>query len=119
MCLTLAGLAPEAATLVIYATTFFGIFQHSNIRTPRWLGYLVQRPESHSRHHARGVHAGNYADLPLIDMLFGTFHNPRDFARETGFYPGASARIAEMLCLRDVSQPFSSGARARAAADGR
>ena len=44
LCLTLAGLTPEAATLVIYATTFFGVFQHSNIRTPRWLGYFLQRP---------------------------------------------------------------------------
>ena len=120
LCLTLVvGVTPEAATLVIYATTFFGIFQHSNIRTPRWLGYFLQRPESHSHHHARGVHAGNYSDLPLIDMLFGTFHNPRDFARETGFYDGASAQVVEMLCLRDVSELPSSGARALAAADAR
>jgi sterol desaturase/sphingolipid hydroxylase (fatty acid hydroxylase superfamily) len=63
----------------------------------------VQRPESHSRHHARGVHAGNYSDLPLFDLLFGTFHNPRDFAAETGFYDGASSRVADMLRFRDVS----------------
>jgi sterol desaturase/sphingolipid hydroxylase (fatty acid hydroxylase superfamily) len=106
LCLTLAvGITPQAATIVLLATTFMSIFQHSNIRTPRWLGVIVQRPESHSRHHARGVHAGNYSDLPLFDMLFGTFHNPSDFAPETGFYDGASSRVADMLRFRDVSRP--------------
>ena len=38
----------------------------ANVRTPQWLGYLVQRPESHSVHHQRGVHAYNYSDLPLF-----------------------------------------------------
>ena len=104
LCLTLiVGLAPEAATVVLLATTLLAIFQHSNIRTPRWLGYIVQRPESHSRHHERGVHYGNFSDLPIFDILFGTFHNPRDFVAETGFYHGASRRLAEMLRFRNVS----------------
>jgi sterol desaturase/sphingolipid hydroxylase (fatty acid hydroxylase superfamily) len=106
LCLTLGvGLSPEAATATLLVTTFMGIFQHANVRTPRWLGYIVQRPESHSRHHARGAHAGNYADLPLIDMLFGTFCNPATFAPEQGFYDGASARVLDMLRFRDVSTP--------------
>ena len=106
LCLTLiVGLTPEAATLVLYATTFFGIFQHANIRTPRWLGYIVQRPESHSAHHQRGVHARNYSDLPVFDIVFGTFYNPRDFVPATGFYDGASARVGDMLIFRDISQP--------------
>ena len=50
-------------------------------------------------------HSGNYADLPLLDILFGTFHNPLKFADETGFYDGASARIQDMLMFRDVSNP--------------
>jgi sterol desaturase/sphingolipid hydroxylase (fatty acid hydroxylase superfamily) len=104
LCLTLiVGLDPGAATLVVYAVTFLGIFQHSNIRTPRWLGFIVQRPESHSHHHGRGVHAGNYSDLPLFDLLFGTLHNPESFAPATGFHDGASERLAEMLLFRDVS----------------
>lgn len=90
--------------MVMLITTFLSVFQHSNIRTPHWLGYIVQRPESHSQHHARGVHAKNYSDLPLFDILFGTFYNPRNFAAEAGFYHGASARITEMLRFRDVSQ---------------
>ena len=104
VCLTLiVGLAPEATTLVLLATTFLSVFQHSNLRTPRWLGYVIQRPESHSRHHERGVHAGNYADLPLFDLLFGTFHNPRDFAPQAGFADGASRRVIDLLLARDVS----------------
>lgn len=106
LCLTLiVGITPEAAVLVVYAITFMGIFQHTNVRTPRWLGYIVQRPESHSYHHERGVHARNYADLPLFDLIFGTFYNPGDFAPATGFYDGASTRIGDMLRFRDVSKP--------------
>lgn len=106
LCLTLVvGITPEAAVLVLYATTFLGVFQHSNLRTPQWLGYIVQRPESHTAHHERGVHARNYSDLPLFDILFGTFHNPREFPRVAGFYDGASSRIGDMLLWRDVSRP--------------
>lgn len=63
----------------------------------------MQRPESHSYHHARGIHRDNYADLPVFDILFGTFHNPRDFAPANGFYDGASLRVGEMLLFRDVA----------------
>jgi sterol desaturase/sphingolipid hydroxylase (fatty acid hydroxylase superfamily) len=97
------GLPPQAATPAILFITFLAILQHANVRTPRWLGYLVQRPESHSLHHARGVHRDNYADLPLIDMIFGTFRNPPRHAAETGFWHGASSRVTDMLLLRDVS----------------
>jgi sterol desaturase/sphingolipid hydroxylase (fatty acid hydroxylase superfamily) len=99
------GITPEAATLVLLAATFMSVFQHANVRTPRWLGYLTQRPESHSHHHERGVHARNYSDLPVFDLVFGTFHNPRDFAAQQGFYDGASARLGDMLAFRDVSAP--------------
>lgn len=102
--LTILGLPPAAATLTILVVTFLAIFQHANLRTPRWLGYLVQRPESHTIHHARGVHAKNYADLPVIDMLFGTFENPHGYEHATGFWNGASARVLDMLLWRDVSR---------------
>lgn len=100
---TVVGLPPQAATPAILFITFLAIFQHANVRTPRWLGYIVQRPESHSLHHERGVHRDNYADLPLIDMVFGTFRNPSRHAADTGFWEGASARVLDMLLLRDVS----------------
>jgi sterol desaturase/sphingolipid hydroxylase (fatty acid hydroxylase superfamily) len=102
--LTVLGLSPQAATLTILAITFLAMFQHANVRTPRWLGFLVQRPEMHSVHHARGIHHYNYADLPVIDLLFGTFRNPREHAHATGFWHGASTRVVDMLLLRDVSR---------------
>lgn len=72
----LLGLSPEAGGWAAAALTFLGIFQHANVRTPRWLGYLVQCPEAHAIHHQRGVHAYNYSDLPLWDLVFGTLRNP-------------------------------------------
>ena len=107
--LSIAGITPGATVVFLLGGAFVSTFQHANLRTPRWLGYLIQRPESHSHHHARGVHAQNYADLPLIDLLFGTFVNPREFADHTGYYDGASGRVADMLLLRDVSTPRESG----------
>ena len=101
--LTLVGLSPEAVFATVCVTTFLSVFQHANVRTPRWLGVLVQRPESHSWHHARGVHAYNYSDLPLFDILSGTWNNPRDFAPEQGFHAGASSEYAGLLLGRDVA----------------
>lgn len=91
------GLTAEAAIMVAVLATFCSMFQHANIRTPRWLGYIVTRPESHSVHHQRGVHAFNYGDIPLFDILFGTFRNPREFEAEAGFFDGSSRLIGPML----------------------
>lgn len=105
------GVRVEAVLVSGIIGTVYGLFQHTNIRTPRWLGYLVQRPESHSVHHARGVHAFNYADLPLWDIVFGTFRNPERFEVEAGFWDGASAKVGAMLVARDVgTQPATSSA---------
>jgi sterol desaturase/sphingolipid hydroxylase (fatty acid hydroxylase superfamily) len=101
----LLGLLPEAGAIAAVWLGFNAMFQHANVRTPHWLGYLVQRPESHILHHARGRHEYNYANLPLWDMIFGTFSNPRDVEGvEAGFYNGASARLFDMLRGRDVSK---------------
>jgi sterol desaturase/sphingolipid hydroxylase (fatty acid hydroxylase superfamily) len=105
LALTLLGVTPEATVAFVLAGSFLSIFQHANIATPRWLGYFIQRPESHSHHHARGVHEKNYADLPIFDLLFGTFHNPERFASATGYYDGASARVADLVLMRDITVP--------------
>lgn len=100
----LVGLSPQAITVVLLVTTFFGMFQHANIKTPRWVGYFLQRPESHTIHHAKGIHKHNYSDLPIFDILFGTFYNPKDYEHETGFYNGATDKILDMLLFKDISQ---------------
>lgn len=98
----LVGVSPSATTNVLLLTAWMAMFQHANIKTPRWLGYIVQRPESHTVHHAMGMHHKNFADLPLIDMLFGTFENPDGYVHETGLYRGGSSRNLDLLLLRPV-----------------
>lgn len=99
------GVTPDAAALAGLVGVFCAIFQHWNVKTPRWVGYIVQRPEAHSVHHARGVHAYNYANLPIFDLVFGTFRNPAGFVETQGFWQGASRRLGAMLLGRDVSEP--------------
>jgi sterol desaturase/sphingolipid hydroxylase (fatty acid hydroxylase superfamily) len=101
--LSLFGVTSPATVVFVLAGTVLSTFQHANLRTPRWLGYFVQRPESHSFHHGRGIHRNNYADLPVFDLLFGTFHNPAHFAEQTGYHEGASGRVIDMLLCKDVS----------------
>jgi sterol desaturase/sphingolipid hydroxylase (fatty acid hydroxylase superfamily) len=103
LALSVVGLPPESVTWTLYATMFLATFQHTNIRTPRWLGWFVQRPESHSVHHGRGIHHFNFSDLPLYDILFGTFRNPEGFVPESGFEGVSSARILPMLLFKDVA----------------
>lgn len=97
------GLSGEAALVVNVMATFCTMFQHLNVSTPRWLGYIVQRPESHSLHHKRGHHANNYGDLPLFDMLFGTFANADRFEPEVGFHEGSSRQVGAMLRGKVIS----------------
>ena len=97
------GVVPEAAVIAGSISWGLAIFQHANLKTPAWLGYFVSRPESHARHHERGVHANNYSDLPIWDMLFGTFENPRAWNGLAGFYSGASRRLGALLGGRDIS----------------
>lgn len=97
------GLDPLAAALVGYVAAFYGMFQHWNVRTPQWLGYVIQRPESHCVHHRLGHHRYNYGDLPWWDLLAGTFRNPREFRGECGFDRGADRRLGAMLAFVDVN----------------
>lgn len=97
------GVSPQAITVIILSLNFLSMFQHANIRTPQWLGYIIQRPEQHGVHHERGLHKCNYSDFPIYDLIFGTFSNPRAFEGENGFYDGASARVLDMILFQDVS----------------
>jgi sterol desaturase/sphingolipid hydroxylase (fatty acid hydroxylase superfamily) len=109
------GLDPVAASLVGVVAAFHGMFQHWNIHTPRWIGYFIQRPESHCEHHRLGVHANNYGDLPWWDLLLGTFRNPPAFTGECGFESPADRRMGAMLAWIDVNQPLYGGANRGAA----
>jgi hypothetical protein len=100
------GLDPIAAALVGYVAAFYGMFQHWNVRTPQWLGYIIQRPESHCVHHRKGVHYYNYADFPLWDMLSGTFRNPRNYIGDVGFETPGDKKLGAMLLFADVNAPL-------------
>ncbi|HEU5321631.1 MAG TPA: sterol desaturase family protein [Methylomirabilota bacterium] len=105
------GLGPAAASTAVLLTGLAELFYHWNVRTPPWLGYLIQRPESHCVHHQEGLHAFNYADLPLWDMLFGTFRNPGAWRGRCGFGPAGEPRLLAMLRGVDVVAAEARGAR--------
>lgn len=97
------GVGPEAAAQATLLTGLAELVYHWNVKTPHWLGYVFQRPESHCVHHQEGHHTQNFSDLPLWDMLFGTFNNPKDWNGRCGF--GANElKLGEMLRGRDVSR---------------
>ncbi len=101
----LFGVSLEAALAAAFFANAAAWLGHTNIRTPKWLGYFVARPESHALHHARDVHHKNFADLPVVDMLFGTFENPERAPREVGFWSGASEQTGALLLGMDVTEP--------------
>ena len=99
----LCGASPEAGSLTVMITGLAELFYHWNVRTPYWLGFIFQRPESHCVHHQLNLHRYNYADLPLWDIIFGTFHNPRRWGASCGFAENREVRLGSMLIGRDVN----------------
>lgn len=96
------GLPWQAVAVFSVIESFYDYFTHSNLRTPHWVGYFIQRPEMHRIHHEHGVHRSNYS-LPLWDMLFGTHVNPKPGQSiQCGFDPEKESRVAEMLIGKDV-----------------
>jgi hypothetical protein len=77
-------------------------FYHANLRTPRWLRFLIQTPELHSIHHQYNVHRYNFSDIPLWDRLFGTYKDTVEFCDRCGFPKGAEERLGAMLAFKDV-----------------
>jgi sterol desaturase/sphingolipid hydroxylase (fatty acid hydroxylase superfamily) len=108
------GLDPLAAALTGYVAGFYTLFQHWNVRTPRWLGFVIQRPEAHCKHHELGVHASNYSDFPLWDLLLGSFDSPERFDGRVGF--DKPSPFLKMLFFVDVND--QRGSRMRAIAPG-
>jgi sterol desaturase/sphingolipid hydroxylase (fatty acid hydroxylase superfamily) len=94
------GLGAEANAWCNLWISLAGFFYHMNLRTPRWVGYFVQRPEMHWRHHELGRHAGNYSDLPIWDHLFGTYVPPEGFSGEFGFGPDEARRFPRILLFQ-------------------
>lgn len=99
----LLGCSIRAASYYTVLTAIAEYFYHWNIRTPRWLGYLIQRPESHRVHHQYRHHTNNFADLPIWDLIFKTFKNPKRVVDRCGFEDWREDRFEDMLAFRDVN----------------
>jgi sterol desaturase/sphingolipid hydroxylase (fatty acid hydroxylase superfamily) len=98
----LLGLSLEAGAIYTACTALGEFFYHTSVRTPRWVGFIFQRPEMHRIHHQHRRHRNNYGDLVCWDMLFGTYENPRDFTATCGFDDHREQRLGAMLAYRDV-----------------
>jgi len=99
----IVGSTRMIATNAVLLLGMADMFYHLNVRTPHWIGYLVQRPESHCIHHCTGVHAFNFGDLAIWDMLFGTFKNPREYRGTCGFSQDGEQHFVAMFLGRDMS----------------
>ena len=98
----LLGASTEAAIWFnIFAATG-EMFYHSNLKTPHWVGYVMQRPEHHSIHHQVDVHDFNYGDITWWDRLFGTFKDTREFSEQCGFPNDNERKLLKMLAFQDV-----------------
>ena len=75
---------------------------HSNLKTPKWIGWFLQRPEHHSIHHQYRVHHFNYGDITWWDRMFGTFMDTDEFAPRCGFRSGREQQLGHMLVFVDA-----------------
>ncbi len=99
----LLGASPEAAAWYSFFAALGEFFYHSNIRTPVWWGYFLQRPEQHSIHHQTNIHTFNFGDITWWDRLFGTFREADTFAPRCGFVQDREAELVAMLLFKDVN----------------
>jgi sterol desaturase/sphingolipid hydroxylase (fatty acid hydroxylase superfamily) len=98
---SLLGASPRGAAWFNVFAVLGEYFYHSNLRTPRWVGYFIQRPEHHSIHHQLDLHKFNYGDITLWDRLFGTFRDADEFAAHCGFPDGHERNLKSMLAFHD------------------
>ncbi len=97
----LLGASPQAAAWFNAFAVLGEYFYHSNLRTPQWIGYFLQRPEHHSIHHQLDVHEFNYGDITWWDRLFGTFRDTHAFAPECGFPQQHEVNLGRMIAFHD------------------
>ena len=99
----LLGLDPRAVVITGVMQFCMTLFTHWNVRTPKWVGYFMQRPEEHILHHQRDVHAGNYSDWPFWDKVFGTYRQPVDGPVRISFDRAGFIDQLKMLAFVDVN----------------
>lgn len=101
------GLNVEAVAWTVLYSSLGEYFYHMNIKTPYWIGYFFQRPEMHKIHHKEGVHYNNFSDLPLWDILFGTYENPKQKDEDAcGFADAKEQGFIKILSFKNVNQVY-------------
>ena len=104
--LALIGIGPEASTVFLFAHPVPGYLPAHQHPHPA-LGWDTSSSGRRAMRFttARACTTTNFSDLPVFDLIFGTFRNPAGYEHENGFYHGASARVGDMLVFRDVTVP--------------
>jgi sterol desaturase/sphingolipid hydroxylase (fatty acid hydroxylase superfamily) len=98
----LLGYGLDAAAWTSFWVGVFDLWEHTNIKTPHWLGYFIVRPEMHRVHHEKDRHRNNYG-LPLWDMIFGTYENSMRSV-DCGFSADNERNILSMIIFRNVDR---------------
>lgn len=91
-----------AGTSVSFVGATGEYFYHSNISTPRWFEYFIQRPGHLSIHHQLDVHKYNFGDITRWDRIFGTFKEAADFGPDCGFPKNNESEVWHMLKFKDL-----------------
>lgn len=104
---TILGASLEAGAIYTCGTALGEFFYHTNIKTPRWIGFIFQRPEMHRIHHEYNRHKNNYGDIVWWDMMFGTYENPKEFTKTCGFTAEREESLVSMLKFQDVHRTQS------------
>ena len=97
LCYSLLGLDLKGGAIFTFCCALGEFFYHTNVKTPRWIGYFFQRPEMHRIHHEYEKHQNNYGDITWWDMLFGTYENPKEFTSSCGFDPEKRKNLRQCL----------------------
>jgi len=96
----LLGFDVNSAAWAALWVAIFEFWEHTNIPTPHWLGYIIVRPGMHRIHHERYRHTNNYG-IPLWDLLFGTYENSSRKV-DCGFESEAEKQLSKMLNCKVV-----------------
>ena len=96
------SIPPAAGGIYTLCTALGEFFYHTSVRTPRWVGFVFQRPEMHRIHHRYNRHRNNYGDITWWDMLFGTYENPKEWTHTCGFDDAKEQQLFKMLAYQDV-----------------
>ena len=102
------GLSVESAAFCLLYSSVGEYIYHLNIKTPHFMGYFFQRPEMHRIHHEQSKHYNNFSDLPIWDMLFGTYKNPLEMKGACGFKSGRENLLFKMLMFKNVNNQYKS-----------